>query len=569
MKIIVRYCKPFAGVVLACLILLFGQAACDLSLPNLMSDMVNVGIQQSGIQSGAPEALRGDALKLLEFFMDSEEQAQMEESYNLIEPGSSEAQRLKEEYPLIQEENVAVLREDVTEEELDQLGQIYGEAGYGLLLYLQADDTAAQLQQAAATLAQSQGMGGMMGNSSTGTSYDAMNDAAGTQSGAGMEDPSTGTSYDAMNGAAGTQSGAGMEDPSTGTSYNAMNGAAGTQSGAGMGDSSTGASYDAMNDAVGTQTAAAQEGTSSLNETEEPTYGEESRMPWISAQGLGGSRHGKTAQCCPFCPRCLRRAWRKHRSQAAGSDSMMGDQVGVTLTRLFYQELGMDINAIQNHYIWNKGLQMLGVALLGAAATVLVGFCSARMAAAIGRRMRRDLFAKVESFSSGEFDRFSTASLITRTTNDVQQIQMLITMGVRMMCYAPIMGIGGIIFAVGKSVSLSWLIAVAVVVLIGLIAVALALALPKFRSLQKLIDRLNLVSRENLSGMMVVRAFGNEAHRGTPVRPGQPGSGKDKPLCPAGHVRHDARHDSGDEPADGDDRLGRGPRHCGIYPAGG
>ena len=512
MKIIVRYCKPFAGVVLACLILLFGQAACDLSLPNLMSDMVNVGIQQSGIQSGAPEALRGDALKLLEFFMDSEEQAQMEESYNLIEPGSSEAQRLKEEYPLIQEESVAVLREDVTEEELDQLGQIYGEAGYGLLLYLQADDTAAQLQQAAATLAQSQGMGGMMGDSSTGTSYDAMNDAAGTQSGAGMEDPSTSTSYDAMNGAAGTQSGAGMEDPSTGTSYDAMNGAAGTQSGAGMEDPSTGTSYDAMNDAAGTQSdGTAQEGTSSLNETEEPTYGEESGSMDFS-QGLEEADMEKLYQLLPLLSQVPQESLEEARSQAAGSDSMMGDQVGVTLTRLFYQELGMDINAIQNHYIWNKGLQMLGVALLGAAATVLVGFCSARMAAAIGRRMRRDLFAKVESFSSGEFDRFSTASLITRTTNDVQQIQMLITMGVRMMCYAPIMGIGGIIFAVGKSVSLSWLIAVAVVVLIGLIAVALALALPKFRSLQKLIDRLNLVSRENLSGMMVVRAFGNEAH---------------------------------------------------------
>ena len=130
----------------------------------------------------------------------------------------------------------------------------------------------------------------------------------------------------------------------------------------------------------------------------------------------------------------------------------------------------------------------------------------------MGRRLRHDLFAKVESFSNGEFDRFSTASLITRTTNDVQQIQMLITMGVRMICYAPIMGIGGIIFAVGKSVSLSWLIAAAVVVLIGLIAVALAVALPKFKSLQKLIDRLNLVSREGLSGMMVVRAFGNEGY---------------------------------------------------------
>ena len=200
------------------------------------------------------------------------------------------------------------------------------------------------------------------------------------------------------------------------------------------------------------------------------------------------------------------------REQAAASDSMMGQQVGVTLTRLFYQELGLDTGAIQTGYIWGKGLQMLGVALLGVAATVLVGFFSARMAADVGRRLRHDLFAKVESFGSSEFDRFSTASLITRTTNDVQQIQMLVTMGVRMICYTPIIGIGGVIFAVQKSVSLSWLVAVAVVVFLGLIAVALAVVLPKFKILQKLIDRLNLVSRENLSGMMVVRAFGNEAY---------------------------------------------------------
>ena len=233
--------------------------------------------------------------------------------------------------------------------------------------------------------------------------------------------------------------------------------------------------------------------------------------------------------------------------QAASSDSMLGGQVGVTLARLFYQELGVDVNALQSGYIWNKGLQMLGVALLGVAATVLVGFFSARMAATVGRRLRHDLFAKVESFSNGEFDRFSTASLITRTTNDVQQIQMLITMGVRMICYAPIMGIGGIIFAVGKSVSLSWLIAAAVVVLIGLIAVAGG-GPAKFKSLQKLIDRLNLVSREGLSGMMVVRAFGNEAMRSA-ASTRQPGPDGNHPVCPAGDERHDPRHDVCDEPA--------------------
>ena len=230
------------------------------------------------------------------------------------------------------------------------------------------------------------------------------------------------------------------------------------------------------------------------------------------SQGLDNVSMDKLYKLLPLLDLVPQESLESVRTQAAASDSMMGSQVGVTLTRLFYEELGMDTHAIQTGYIWKKGLQMLGVALLGVAATVLVGFFSARMAATVGKRLRHDLFSKVESFSSGEFDKFSTASLITRTTNDVQQVQMLITMGVRMICYAPIMGIGGIIFALGKSASMSWLIALAVVVLIGFIAVALGVALPRFKALQKLIDRLNLVSRENLSGMMVVRAFGNEGY---------------------------------------------------------
>ena len=168
------------------------------------------------------------------------------------------------------------------------------------------------------------------------------------------------------------------------------------------------------------------------------------------------------------------------------------------------------MEAKQQDYIVMKGLEMLGVALLGVAAAILVGFFASRISAAVGRQMRRDVFRKVESFSNTEFDRFSTASLITRTTNDVTQVQMLISMGLRLMCYAPIMGIGGIIFALQKSTSLSWIIALAVIVLVCASLVILRVAMPKFKLLQKLTDRLNLVSRENLSGLLVVRAFSNE-----------------------------------------------------------
>jgi ATP-binding cassette subfamily B protein len=153
------------------------------------------------------------------------------------------------------------------------------------------------------------------------------------------------------------------------------------------------------------------------------------------------------------------------------------------------------------------GLRMLLVAFFGGMASILVGFLSARIATGVARNMRRDVFNKIESFSSNEFDKFSTASLITRCTNDVMQMQMLLTMGLRMICFAPIMGIGGIVMAVSKSPSMSWILAIAVVALFGLILVTMAVATPKFKIIQKMVDKLNLVSRENLSGLMVIRAF--------------------------------------------------------------
>lgn len=166
----------------------------------------------------------------------------------------------------------------------------------------------------------------------------------------------------------------------------------------------------------------------------------------------------------------------------------------------------------QQSFIIGIGLQMLLAALICMAAAVMVGYVASRIAAAVAGRMRRDVFEKVESFSVREFDQFSTASLITRTTNDIQQIQNLINMGIRILGYAVIMGIGGTVLAVGKSPSLSWVIALAVILLIGMICVIFAIAVPKFKTLQKLLDRINLVSRENLTGLMVVRAFGNEQH---------------------------------------------------------
>ena len=153
---------------------------------------------------------------------------------------------------------------------------------------------------------------------------------------------------------------------------------------------------------------------------------------------------------------------------------------------------------------------MLLISLLGGACTIITGYLAARTAAGAARDIRKDVFEKVESFSSAEFDKFSTASLITRSTNDVTQVQMVIFMIMRMVFYAPIIGVGGVIRALGKGASMWWVIAVALVALLSLIVIVFSIALPKFKIMQSLIDRLNLVTRENLSGMMVIRAFNKQ-----------------------------------------------------------
>lgn len=364
MKIVFRYLRPFALIVLLCLVLLFGQALCDLSLPNLMSDIVNVGIQQNGIEEAAPERISENGMELVSLFMPPAERADFAAGYTF-----SQAEG-------------CYIRNDADKTRRATLSGEYGQAALALMNYLKS----------------------MM-----------------------------------------------------------------AQQGVTADSSDTDAMFENMDI---TQLYA--------------------MLPLLESLPAG--------------------SFDAAIAEAAAADPLMHEQVGVVVTELFYKELGMDVAAIQRGYILKTGGMMLLVTLAGALATIGVGFFASRVGAAVARKMRHDVFQKVGSFSSAEFNQFSTASLITRTTNDVQQVQMLITMGIRMVCYAPIMGIGGTIMAVGKSVSLSWVIAAAVVVLLGLILVLFAVAMPKFKSLQKLIDRLNLVSRENLSGMMVIRAFSNEKH---------------------------------------------------------
>lgn len=374
MKLLKTYLKPFAALVLACILLLFGQAMCDLTLPNLMSDIVNTGIQLGGVDEAAPAVLNRQAVDLLTLFMNDAEAGTFKNAYTPVEHGSDEETKLAKTYENIKDVDAVALSEDA---DVQAVGDAYGKAAYAFMTFLK--DYGAQTGQAVDTES-------------------------------------------------------GVQDMDMGQLYAVI----------------------------------------------------------------------------PMLQQMPKETFSDAIDSAENAQSMIGSQVGATFTKLFYKELGVDLDAKQMHYIVMKGLEMLGIALLGVLAAVLVGFFASRISSGVAKQMRSDVFRKVESFSNTEFDKFSTASLITRTTNDVTQVQMLISMGLRLMCYAPIMGVGGIIFALQKSVSLSWVIALAVIVLLGLVVVLLNVAMPKFKSLQRLTDRLNLVSRENLSGMLVVRAFTNE-----------------------------------------------------------
>ncbi len=375
MKKILSYLKPYVVWVLACVALLFGQAMCDLSLPNLMSDIVNVGIQQSGIEETSPKAISEDGLKLMKTFMSEEDWQLIEETYTLVQAGDP---AYAKDYPESANRNIYVRKSD---------------------------------------------------------------------------DPALGTAF----------------GRSSLTFMNFMKQTA-EQSGEALSSSDSSSLTDGLEE---------------LDFS--PLYAMQPQFDQMPSSAFDDAR--KTAD--------------------ATDDSLL-DQVGVVMVKQFYNELGVDTGKIRSNYIWITGVKMLALTLAGALATILVGLLASRIGAGIARSLRHDVFSKVESFANAEFDKFSTASLITRTTNDVTQVQMLLIMGIRMICYAPIMGIGGIVMAVGKSVSMTWIIALGVVILIGLVLAIFLVAMPKFKLVQKLVDKLNLVTRESLSGMMVIRAFGTQ-----------------------------------------------------------
>ena len=342
MKKLFGFLKPYALQVVVIICVLMVQAYCDLSLPAYTSDIVNVGIQQSGIDEKVPEALAGEDLNLILAFVPEEDRAEVADAY----------EESSDSYDY--EGTVMALKEQVKEDD-SQLEELSDQMGLPMVMAMAAEESGIN-----------------------------------------------------------------------------MNG----------------------------------------------------------AEGMTGEGSGQMEDL---------------------PDSMV-EQAVAAYIQSAYEKIGIDVGDISSRYILATGGKMLLLAGLGMAASILVGLMASRVGAGLGRSLRERVFRKVVGFSNGEFDKFSTASLITRSTNDIQQIQLLTVMILRMVLYAPIMAIGGIWNVFHTNVDMSWIIALAVVLIFLLVAVLFAVVMPKFRILQNLVDRLNLVSREILTGLSVIRAFGTEKH---------------------------------------------------------
>ena len=375
---LVKYLKPYVLLILLAIALLFVQANADLALPDYMSKIVNVGIQQGGVENAVPVAVRQSQMNKLTLFMSADEKTRVLFDYSRVDRDSPDYAAQVTLYPGLSQEPVYVLNK-VDGPETTWLNPVMGKA----FLIVSG------LQQVLADPAKASAMA------------------------------------------------------------------------AGMG-------FDLSKLPPGVD-----------------VFSVLGQLPPAQLSTLSGMFESRFA---------------------ALGDSMIV-QAAVTPVKAEYAALAMDTGTLSSNYIIHIGLLMLLVTLLSGTCTIIVGYLSARTAAGLARDLRRNVFQRVESFSSTEFDKFSTASLITRSTNDITQIQMVVIMMMRMVFYAPIIGIGGVIRAIGKSANMWWIIALAVVVLLGMILTVFSIALPRFKLIQSLIDRLNLVTRETLSGMMVIRAF--------------------------------------------------------------
>lgn len=383
---IFKHLKPFVGSVIFAIMLLFVQAISDLSLPDYMSNIVNVGIQQGGIEKAVPEVIQSSELDKLFLFIDEDDKEIVKENYKLLDKESllsDEYDKLFKKYPSLR--NHEIYKLDTTDKEIiEALNSIFAKPM--LLVYM-------------------------------------------------IEEKG----FEAMPGLA---EGIASTMPQ-GVDINDLD------------------PFEVLKMMPDDQVEKLSEGADEL--------------------------------------------------LASMPESMIA-QAATSYVKNHYENIGIDTGKIQSNYVLLAGAKMLGIALISMIATVIVSFIAAKIGSALGRDLRKDVFNKVVSFSNTEFDKFSTASLITRTTNDIQQIIMLIIMGMRIVFYAPILGVGGVIKVINTKANMSWVIGVAVLAMLVLVVVLFTFAIPKFKSVQKLVDKLNLVSRESLTGMLVIRAFSTQRY---------------------------------------------------------
>jgi len=373
---LIRYLKPYTVFIMVAVALLFVQAMSELALPDYMSNIVNIGIQQGGIEDAIPEAISKETFDNVSLFMSQEEKQEVLSYYDIINKDSSSYEENLKKYPELENQEVYVLKSRKIENRVS-LSLIFGKA---LMTYSGVKN-------------------GMVGENGS------------------FAPPS------------------GFTIPEGANVFLLMR-----------------------------------------------LMPEAQRFEMLN--------------------------------QVDSMVEVMGENIvnqsGALAVKEIYEELGMNTQKLQSGYVLRTGLTMVLVTLLSALCTIIVALIASKIAAASARTVRRDVFEKVENFSNSEFAKFSTASLITRTTNDITQIQLVVVLIIRMIFYAPIIGVGGIIRALEKSTSMSWIIALAVIVMLGMVGIVFAIALPKFKKMQKLVDRLNLVTREHLSGLMVVRAFNTQ-----------------------------------------------------------
>ncbi len=385
---LIKYLKNSVVPIIIIIGLLIVQAVCDLSLPDYTSNIVNVGIQQGGVEKVTPEVIRKSQLEKLELFISEEDKIEIKSNYTLLDKDSlsdEEYNKYVKKYPSLENEGVYKLTTKKKDKEtIEKLNGIFARP----MLVVQGFESDSEESKAmkAAIIA---------------------------------EFP-----------------------PNMGIDENA----------------------DIL------------EVISQLPQEQRDTM-----MKDID----------KNFENLP---------------------NTMIDQAAISYVKNEYNNIGMNIDKMQTNYLLYTGGLMILIALLSMVATVTVGFIGARVAANLGKNLRSKVFSKVIGFSNAELDKFSTASLITRSTNDIQQIQMLMVMLLRVVFYAPILGIGGVIKVLNTETSMAWIIVVAVVAISAVVIVLFTVVMPRFKRVQKLVDRINLVTREILTGMMVIRAFSTERH---------------------------------------------------------